>query len=263
MGLQLTFPSNGCAFVVGGSGGAGAAICARLAEAGSKVALTYHNGKERALRAAEEVERHGVASAVYHLEGSDEGSVVSAIEAAAERFDGIHSIIYAAGPRIEFLPVAEAPLENYVDAIAAEALTVLNLARVGITHLRRARGSFTACISFANRRVLDLDGLSAIPKAAVESTVRQLAAEEGTNRVRANCVGLGWIDVGLGASSDAAEQSLRESFGEDAIAALLKMIRLGRPGRGDELASAVVFLASEQASYITGQTLMADGGATL
>jgi NAD(P)-dependent dehydrogenase (short-subunit alcohol dehydrogenase family) len=92
----------------------------------------------------------------------------------------------------------------------------------------------------------------------VESLVKQLAAEEAARGVRANAVGLGWIDVG----APDIEQSAHSALGPEGVAQLLAGIRMGQPGTGPELAAAVVFLASQQASYITGQILTVDGGSS-
>jgi 3-oxoacyl-[acyl-carrier protein] reductase len=263
MGLQLTFPAEGGAFVFGGSGGAGSAICQMLAEAGTPVAFTYHRGKVRAEATEAEVRSRGQNCAIYQLDGADATAVEAAVNSAAEQFGGLHTVIYAGGPQIDFLPIADVPAHSFRSSIEAEVISVHNLVRAGVPHLRQSGGSFTACVTFAIRRVLDRDGLSAVPKAAIESMVRQVAAEEACHRVRANCVGLGWIDVGLGAAPGVSDNSLREAFGKEAMEALLQIIRLGRPGTGMELASAVLFFASQQASYLTGQTVMADGGATI
>jgi 3-oxoacyl-[acyl-carrier protein] reductase len=99
------------------------------------------------------------------------------------------------------------------------------------------------------------DGLSSVPKATVEAIVRALAGEEGRFGVRVNCVGPGMLTDGM-ASRLIASQDLDE----DALRITQNNIPLGRFGTAVDVAHAVVFLASDGASYITGQKLDIDGG---
>lgn len=262
MSVELTFPVQGAALVVGGSGGAGSMICQTLARAGTPVAFTYYKGSKRADATLAAIKEIGVACSAHAIDGSDSGAVKKLVGEVVARYGGLHTAIYAAGPLIDFLPVSEAQPEQWLRFMNSDAASVFNLAHATMPHLRKAQGSFTACVTFANRRVLDCDGLSAAPKAAVESLIRQLAAEEGKYGVRANSVGLGWIDVGVGNAQ--TEHSLHTTFGPAALDYLRQIIRLqGRPGTGQEFANAVVFFASQQASYITGQAVMVDGGGSL
>ena len=120
----------------------------------------------------------------------------------------------------------------------------------------------------ANHRTLDTDGLSAIPKAAVESLVRQIAAEEAVHGIRANAVPIGWIG-GFASSFDEARAYTAGMSGPEGpptralMERLMSWIRMGRPGTGEEAANIVAFLASRQASYVTGCLIPADGGAIL
>ena len=99
------------------------------------------------------------------------------------------------------------------------------------------------------------DGLSAVPKAAVELLVRGLAVEEGRFGVRANCVGPGMLEDGMAAT-------LIESGDLDdaALDAARANIPLRSFGTARDIAEAVCFLASDRAAFITGQTLNVDGG---
>jgi NAD(P)-dependent dehydrogenase (short-subunit alcohol dehydrogenase family) len=201
-----------------------------------------------------------VPSQSYSIDGRDADVVAAMTAQVVETFGGLHTVIVASGPLIDFRPIGDMAPDRWRHYMEADATAIFNVVHATLPHLRASRGSFTACVTFANRRVLDYDGASAVPKAAVESLVKQLAAEEGSRGVRANAVGLGWIEVGVGAAD--TEQSAHPSLGDEGLARLLAGIRLGRPGTGPELAAAVVFLASQQASYITGQIITVDGGST-
>ena len=99
--------------------------------------------------------------------------------------------------------------------------------------------------------------MSAAPKAAIEMLIRGVAKESGRFGIRANCVGPGWINAGLGkaAIQDKLDDKTREST--------RRLVPLQRFGEADDIAWAVLFLVSRQASYITGQSLAVDGGLQL
>jgi NAD(P)-dependent dehydrogenase (short-subunit alcohol dehydrogenase family) len=110
----------------------------------------------------------------------------------------------------------------------------------------------------AIRRYAVKDILSAAPKAAIEQVVRGVAAEEGRYGVRANCVGSGVITDGM---YDALVEN--GDFTERFLTNTKQLLALGRLGTAVDIANAVGFLASDRAGYITGQTLMVDGGFAL
>ena len=112
-----------------------------------------------------------------------------------------------------------------------------------------------ATVTPALRRPTTRDILSAGPKAAIEALMRHTAVEEGRFGVRANCVGVGLLQDGMYHALKASGD-----FDDRYITASLKNLPLGRMGTAAEIADAVSFLASDKAAYITGQTLMVDGG---
>src|SRR5699024_4178752 len=124
--------------------------------------------------------------------------------------------------------------------------------------LRVHGGSIVAVTSFAVRNPPPRDALSAVPKAGVEAPVRSIAVEEGKLNVRAN-------GVGVGARSDGMTGQIRErgAISYELIDSVIPAIPLGRLGEGKDVARAVCFLASEEAAYITGQSLDVDGGIQL
>ena len=248
--------------VFGGSGGVGGAICKRLAQAGQDFSFTYRSNRTAAdgvIRTAEAVGRRALA---YQLDLRDERATQSVVDDAAERLGGLHSVIYSSGPVVDLKPVSEISAGQFRDFLENDLQAFFNMAHASLPHLREAGGSLVAGVSMAIKRFLHRDALSAVPKAGVEMLVRQIAGEEGRNGVRANAVGLGWIQVGVGATNQ-SDGSLVDEFGAEEIQFWLKHSALGRAGSGEELANAVLFLLSNEASFVTGQTLLLDGGMTL
>jgi 3-oxoacyl-[acyl-carrier protein] reductase len=262
MPLELSFKPAGAAMVFGGSGGVGGAICKRLAQAGVDFCFTYRSNRAAADRVIRTVEEAGSRALAYQLDLRDASATQRVVDDAAGRLGGLHSVIYSSGPIVDLKPVSEIAPGQFQDFLENDLQAFFNVAHATLPHLREARGSLVACVTMAIKRFLHRDTLSAIPKAGVEMLIRQIAGEEGRNGVRANAVGLGWIQVGVGAP-DRSDGSLVDEFGAEEIEFWLKHSALGRGGSGEELANAVLFLVSNEASFVTGQTLMLDGGMTL
>jgi NAD(P)-dependent dehydrogenase (short-subunit alcohol dehydrogenase family) len=245
----------GAALVAGGSGGVGGEVCRMLAARGSAVALSYRSRPEAAAAVVAEIEAAGGRAAAFPADLTDEASARDLAAATRERFGGIHTYVHAAGP-----PVAQRHLSRVEPALLrehleAEAGAFFNAVSPLLADLRAARGSIVAVTTAATDRFAVRDGLSAVPKAAVELLVRGLAVEEGRFGVRANCVGPGMLEDGMAAT-------LIESGDLDdaALDAARANIPLRSFGTARDIAEAVCFLASDRARYVTAQMLNVDGG---
>jgi NAD(P)-dependent dehydrogenase (short-subunit alcohol dehydrogenase family) len=265
--IALSYPRGGA--LVAGCGNIGGAVVRRLAGAGVPVVVTYQQDAARAEGLARELNAQGARVQAERLDFAAGSGVAALLARAATRLGRLHSVIYCAGPAIPFLRVRDMPPELLAQHLQADTLGCFRLFHHAIPLLAgNGGGSLTACVTMANHRRLDTDGLSAIPKAAVESLVRQVAAEEGAHGIRANAVSIGWVG-GFADSFAAARAYTATMDGPQAAPTralmenLMALIRIGRPGSGEEAANIVAFLASEQASYVTGCLVPADGGATL
>lgn len=248
--------SPGAALVVGGSGGLGQAICAALAEAGSDVALTYNRNEAAARETADAVEAVGRQAAVRQLSLEDDEAVAACVAAVAGAFGAIHTVVYASAPGQTHVDQGYA-----IDVSPAEWRALMNadtngfftLARASLPHLRESRGAIVALSTTAVRRTIKRNVASAVPKAGVEALVRAIAKEEGRYGVRANCVAPGMIDTPLA-------ERIFAGLPDGAREGWLREIALRRLGAAQEIADAVLFLASPRAAYISGQVLTVDGG---
>ena len=247
---------EGGALVSGGTGGIGAATCRMLARRGSKVAIGYRRGKDAAEQIVAEFPA-GQCIAVA-LDLMDTAAVAEAVTTTVETFGGLHTLVHAAGPHVPQMHLSKVELPMLANQVSEEIVGFFGLALASLAHLRQSRGSIVAVTTAATQRYPVRDGLSSGPKAAVDSFVRGLAAEEGRFGVRANSVGPGMLTDGM-----AQRLMASGDLDEAALAVTRKNIPLRSFGDADDIAEAVCFLASARADFISGQLLVVDGGYTV
>lgn len=250
--------TSGTTIVAGGSGGIGAEICKKMAAAGSNVAITYYRSKDKAESIAEDVRAYGQKALIVQTDLNDTDSVLNFIQQSANEFGSIHTAIYAAGPMLNMKHVSNLSPSQFREHVQTDLFGCYNLLQQSIPYLRETKGAVVALGTPAIRRFAAKDVLSACPKAAIESIVRAIALEEGRFGVRANQVGVGIITDGM-------YEGLKDNgdFTTQWLEASQKILALRRFGTADNIADAVEFLASDKADFITGQTLMVDGGYAL
>jgi len=246
---------KGAAFVLGGSGALGAAICAAFARAGVPVGLSYYRGEKAARATVANLRAIGVEAMAVQADAGDRASVFAALAATAEAFGGIHSVVYAGGA--DFTPQFFSKTEEsvWLDWLHHDVMGAINLATGALPYLRESRGAFTALSTYQGDLIEVRGGPSAVSKAAVDRMVKVIAKEEGRNGVRANTVRCGWIGTEGVEGLFEMMPHLREEK--------KKTVPLGRIGKPEEVGETVVFLSSRRAGFITGINLTADGGESL
>lgn len=250
--------ASGAALIAGGSGGIGQAIADLLAAGGSDIAVTYRGNREAAEGLVARLVAAGRRAAAFQLDLRDAEAVARVHADVRDRFGGVHTAVYAAGPYINMRYISDLAPKLFEETVGTDVFGAYNFLHHAIAGLRATRGVAIALGTPAIRRYAKKDVMSAAPKAALESLIKGIAAEEGRNGIRANMVGVGAISDGMFHKLVA-----QGDFDNRFIEATKSAVALGRFGTAMEIAGVVDFLASDAASYVTGQTLMVDGGFAL
>ena len=243
--------------VIGGSGGIGSAICERLMDEWDNVFFTYHSNKVAADQLMVKLNKKGCSDCCA-MDVTDADSVINAFSVAVKRFGEINSVVFASGASIPQPYVINITESQWAEVFAIELTGFTRVVSAALSQFRKqGGGSLVSVVSFAPYHFPPGDALSSVPKAGIEVLCRAIAKEEGRYGVRANSVAPGIINAGLGNTFQ------EELYSPEIWDGQRKKVPLKRFGEGSEVAEAVAFFASERSAYITGQTLIIDGGLSL
>lgn len=247
--------SGKTAVITGGGTGIGAAVARRLASEGASLALIGRRREPLDAVAAE------TGAAIFQADAADSASMRAAIARITERFGGIDVLIANAGGH-GVGPTIEMSDETWALSTRLNLDTAFVSARTCLPSLIERRGSIVVMSSIA--------GLFAGPDAAGYVTMKHaligfaktLARDYGRKGVRTNTVCPGWVRTPM---ADEEMQMIIEKHGldslDEAYALVTKDVPLGRAALPEDVANAVAFLASSEASMINGAILTIDGGA--
>lgn len=270
MGLTLTFPAGGM-LVTGGTGNVGGGIVRQLAKAGVPVVFTYFGNAEKANALVDEVTLSGASVWAQPMDMADSTSIQAALDMVVTKCGGIHGVACGAGNRMGFNKLMDFPLDVVERHVNHDALGYFRVFHAAVPMLRAAGGgTLTTCSTIATKRVLDYDGMSPVSKGSVDALVRQVASEEAVSGIRCNGVAIGWIeertmeDVRARTPAEKPNDPTNEMDRiHHIVHQLTDWARLGRVGRPEEAGNLFAFLASNEASYINGQMIAVDAGASL
>ncbi len=239
------------ALVTGASRGIGRAIALELARAGADQVLLARDAAALEKLAAE-ITGLGVRALPLPTDVTDPAQVDRAVGTALAEFGDLDIVVNNAGGTGAFGSFLALPHSAWEQAMRLNLESALHVCRAAGPHLLERRGgSVINVASFAGQGGLPLLSPYAAAKAALISVTRSLAAEWAGQGVRVNALVPGWIETDLTAplSADPATS-----------ASLLEAVPAGRWGRPEEVAGAVVYLASDAARLVTGACLALDGG---
>jgi len=249
------FP-EGAVVVFGGSGGIGKGVAIEFAKAGAGVAIVYRSKQEVAQYTAETIRASGVKASVHQADVRDRSAVQAVFEAAIAEHGRVHSVVWGAGPIVAQVQIADWSDEQFRTSMEIEVFGFYNAVKTAIPHFRaNGGGSFVHLGSGGHDWWPHLDGLSVAPKASNEALIKGIAKEEGVNEIRANSILVGVIDAGQ--FKVGQEQGY---FDENWEREVKKLLPLKRWGKAEDIGRAAVFLASDRANYVTGQTISVAGG---
>jgi NAD(P)-dependent dehydrogenase (short-subunit alcohol dehydrogenase family) len=256
VGVRELFDLRGrVAVVTGGATGLGLQMAGALAELGAAPALAARDGGRCEAAARELAEAHGVDAAGFACNVSDADEVERLAQAVAERFGRVDVLVNNAGTAWG-APAASTPLRGWQKVVDVNLTgTFLCTQMFGRAMIAAGGGSIVNVASVTGLRgsapeVLDSIAYTAT-KGAVIAFTRDLAVKWARHGVRVNAIAPGWFDT------DLSHAVIERSGG-----ALLETIPMRRLGGDTDLAGAVAYLASPASAYVTGHTLVVDGGAT-
>lgn len=242
------------ALITGGGSGIGAATARRFASEGAKVVVTG-----RRLAPLQEIADEIGAVAVAGDTG-DPSHARSAVDAALEHFGGVDALVACAG-------ISPAGAVGDIDDERWSATLNTNLdgpmmmsRAVLPVMVERGAGSIVLVSSTAGFAAAPSSVAYDVSKAGVMALARGLAVDYGPMGVRANAIAPGWVRTPMGDRSMDALAAEQHTTRDAAYLRATAHVPLRRPGTPEEIAACCVFLASDEARYVTGTTLVADGG---
>ncbi len=243
--------------VTGGGAGIGQAAARRLAAEGARIAVADIDGAA-AGTTAELIGADGGTARPITADVADPDAVAAMVESAAAALGGLDVLVNNAGVAVPG-GVDSLRLDDWDRVVAVNLRSMWLAAKHALQHLRSANGGAVVNLS-SLQATLGFPGWTsyAATKGAIISMTRQMAVELATDRIRVNAIAPGTIMTPMN------ERILAEADDPEEVERTWNSLHaLGRYGHPDEVAGVIAFLASDDASFITGHCLPVDGGASI
>lgn len=235
------------ALITGGSRGIGAAIVLRLAKEGADVAFTYSSSTEQANRLVDQIKENGGNAIAIKADAADQDSVRKAVQQTAQHFGKIDILVNNAGI-IVLGPITDIKEEDFQRILAVNVHSVFTATQESVRHM--PDGGRIIHIGSVNSDRMPFVGGSvyALTKGAIFSFTKGLARDLGPRNITVNNIQPGPVDTDANPASGPFAETM------------LSLMALKRYGKGEEIAGMVSYLAGPEAGYITGASLLIDGG---
>jgi len=241
------------ALVTGGSRGIGKACCELLARAGARVAVNYRVERPWAELLVRSIEEQGGEAFALAADVAVREEAEMMVEETVERFERLDILVNNAGIW-KGSPIEEMSDGEWNEMLGVNLSGTFHMIRAAVPHMKAAgSGRIINVSSTAGQRGEAFHAHYAASKSAIIGLTKSLAVELAPHGILTNCVAPGWVDT------DMTEATLESAEGE----AVLATIPLNRVARPEEIAGAVLFLASDLASFVNGEILNVNGGAVL
>ncbi|NUQ30679.1 MAG: 3-oxoacyl-ACP reductase FabG [Acidobacteriaceae bacterium] len=239
--------SGRSALVTGGSRGIGAAIVKRLASDGAQVAFTYSASPDQAQQVVDQVQKAGGKATAIKADATDQAAVRSAVQQAAKEFGKIDILVNNAGIAV-LAPIADFSEADFERSLSVNVRSVFTATQEAVRNM--PDGGRIIHIGSTNAERMPFEGGSvyALTKGALASFTQGLARDLGSRSITVNNIQPGPVDTDLNPASGPFAETM------------LSLLALKRYGHADEIAAMVSYLAGPEAGYITGASLLIDGG---
>jgi 3-oxoacyl-[acyl-carrier protein] reductase len=241
------------ALITGGSRGIGRATAIMLAQAGCDVAISFVTHEDSAREVEQTAHRHGVKAMIVPADLADRKQIEQMIEAVVRQFGRLDILVNNGGIWKEAAidAMSEQQLQEMIDINMKGVFYAIAAA---VPQMKKQKsGNIISISSTAGQRGEAFHSHYAATKGAIISLTKSLAPELAPYNIRVNCVAPGWVATDMTIESLAAPDADK----------ILNLIPLGRVGTPEEIAGAVLFLASDLSTFITGEILNVNGGAVL
>lgn len=239
------------AIVTGASKGIGAAIAKGVATAGAAVVVNYASSREGADRVVAEIEDRGGRAVAVRGDVSQSADVRRLFEAAKSEFGGLDILVNNAGV-FAFEPLEAVTEAEFHREFDTNVLGIILTTQAAVSHFGPSGGSIINISSVASRNPQPNSLVYAATKGAVDTITLSMSRELGARNIRVNALAPGGVDT----------EGLERIgiVGSDFEKQIIAMTPLGRFGLPDDVARVAVFLASDEASWLTGERITASGG---
>jgi len=244
------------ALITGGSRGIGAATVKLFAQAGADVVFSYHRSRDAARQVEQEARKHGTRVECFRADLSRVRNAEKLVKLAVQCLGRLDILVANAGIwNAEDVPIASLSEEQWDEMMRVNLKSVYSVTRFATQAMIPQRsGRIIAISSTAGQRGEPFHAHYAASKGAIISFVKGLSTELARHGILVNCVAPGWVDTDMSRPVLGTKAGRKFATGQ---------IPLGRVARPEEIAGPILFLASDLATFITGEILNVNGGAVL